>query len=148
MKRRPGLNLVERAVIAQQWHATVATAQIHALIGESSVHMVNKAGRVFYVVLGAAMAAGLDHDEPAVRVMRGAINAVHDQAGEEDIPALRRQSIVSGLTAAAALIPTLQRKDLVDAACELTVRLRAGAVVLADFEAILKSDSAAPSAVN
>lgn len=137
LKRRPGLNMVERAVIANEWRHTALEAQILALCSLDSHKLVNKAGRMLYVVLGAAIAEEVSPDLPAVRIIRGAVNAVHDQAGEIEIPDARRASIVSGLNAAAGLIPTLPRKSLVDAACDLALKLRRDDVVLADFQAIL-----------
>ncbi len=88
MKRRqPGLSLIERALVERDWHQTAVTAQIQALYGDNSEGMVDAAGRVMYVVLGAALEEGVSHDLPEIRVIRGAVNAVHDQAGEEAIPA-------------------------------------------------------------
>ncbi len=137
MKRQPGLNLVERAVIANEWRHTALEAQILALCTLDGQKLVNKAGRMLYVVLGAAIAEEVSPDLPAIRIIRGAVNAVHDQAGEPEIPDTRRASIVSGLNAAAGLIPSLPRKSLVDAACDLAPKLRRDDVVLADFESIL-----------
>lgn len=137
LKRRPGLNLVERAVIASEWRHTALEAQMLALCSLDSQKLVNKAGRMLFVVLGAAIAEDVSPDLPAIRIIRGAVNAVHDQAGEPEIPDTRRASIVSGLNAAAGLIPSLPRKSLVDAACDLALKLRRDDVVLADFQAIL-----------
>lgn len=137
--RRPGLNLVERAVIANEWRHTALEAQMLALCSLDSDKLANKAGRMLFVVLGACIAEGVDHEDPNIRIIRGAVNAVHDQAGEPEIPPMRRQSIVIGLQTAAALIPELGRKALVDAACDLALKLRSGHVHLSDFEAILKA---------
>lgn len=134
--RRVGLSLVERALIERDWRATAVTAQIHALIGDSSDGMVNAAGRVLYVVLGAAIAEDLDAEQPDIRVVRGAVNAVHEQAGAPDIPPARRGSIESGLRAAERLLPTFARRSLVDAACDLELKLRHQQQA-ADFTALL-----------
>ena len=136
MKRRPGLNLVERAVIAHEWRHTSLEAQMLALCGLDSDKLVNKAGRVLFVVLGACIAEDVDADTPEIRILRGAVNAVADQVGEKYIPAQRRASIVSGLQTAAALIAQLDRKSLVDAACALELKLRTGHVSHSDFEAL------------
>lgn len=137
MRRRPGLSLIERALIERDWRAVAVSAHIHALIGDDSDHMVNGAGRVLYVVLGAAIAENVDADQAELRVIRGAVNAVHDQAGEADIPAARRASIESGLLAAERLIPAFERRSLINAACELELKLRAGHVNTSDFEALV-----------
>lgn len=141
--RRPGLNLVERAVIANEWRHTALEAQMLALCSLNSDKLVNKAGRMLYVVLGACIAECVDPSCPEVRILRGAVNAVHDQAGEAVIPDLRRASIVNGLQTAAAMIPELDRKALVDAACDLALKLRSGHVHLSDFEAILQHKASA-----
>lgn len=139
--RRPaGLNLVERAVIANEWRHVSLEAQMLALCTLDSDKLVNKAGRMLFVVLGACIAEGVSHEDPNIRIIRGAVNAVHDQVGEKEIPRMRRQSIVIGLQTAAAMVPELSRKALVDAACDLTLKLRAGDVKLSDFEAILQSE--------
>jgi hypothetical protein len=147
MKRRSRtharLSLIERAMIEKQWHATAVSAQIHALIGDDSREMVNKAGRVMYVALGAAIAEELDPDMPEIRILRGACNAVYDQAGEPEIPAARRASIVSGLEACERLIPALERKSLIDAACELALKMRGAHVHWSDFQHLLDAVVAA-----
>lgn len=136
-RKQSGLSLIERAVIDQQWRETTVAAQIHALIGDNSNGMVDKAGRVLYVVLGAAVAEEVDPDTPEIRILRGACNAVYDQAGDPDIPAVRRASIVSGLEAAERLIAALEHNSLIDAACNLAVKMRSRHVYWNDFEALL-----------
>lgn len=135
-KPRPGLNLIERAYFAKQWQEEAVTAHIHALIGGDPKLMVNTAGRVLFVVLGAAMAQGIEAELPEIRIIRGAVNAVHDQAGEVDIPEQRRASIVSGLEAVDRLMPSLARTNLINAAINLEMLLSRQDVRLSDFEAI------------
>ena len=125
---------VERAIIVQQWRSTNTTAFIHCLIGENSHALVNQAGRVLFVILGAALAQGMGPHDPDIRVVRGAVNALHDQAGEPDIPESRRASIVSGLLACDRLRWQLDRKCLNDAICDLALKLRGGDVRLEDFQ--------------
>ena len=137
MKRTFGLNPIEKAVIANEWRHVALEAQMLAMCSLNSDKLVNKAGRMLFVVLGACIADGVSHDDPSVRILRGAVNAVHDQAGETHIPDQRRQSIVIGLQTAAAMIPELDRKALVASACDLALKLRTGHVHLSDFEAVL-----------
>ena len=136
MKRTYGLNPIEKAVIAQQWRHVALEAQMLAMCSLESDKLVEKAGRMLFVILGACIAEGVDDDDPSVRILRGAVNAVHDQAGEKVIPAMRRQSIVIGLETAAAMIPELGRTALVASACDLAIKLRTGHVHLSDFEKI------------
>ena len=132
--RKYSINPVERAVIAEKWRQGAVTAQIHALIGLNSEELVNQAGRVLYVVLGAALAQDLDADMPELRIIRGAVGALFDQAGLDVIPADRRASIIRGLEVCGELIPLLERRLLVDSACELQLKLRIGHVKMSDFK--------------
>ena len=137
MKRTFGLNPIEKAVIANEWRHVALEAQMLAMCSLDSKKLVDKAGRMLFVVLGACIAKGISHEDLSVRILRGAVNAVHDQAGETHIPDQRRQSIVIGLQTAAAMIPELDRKALVASACDLALKLRTGHVHLSDFEAVL-----------
>lgn len=133
-RKKPGLNLVERAVIAQKWTQTAVNAEIHALIGNDSDKLVNEAGRIFYVVLRAAIEAGMSPDEPDVRILRGAVNAIYSQAGEPVIDESQRPAIQSGLQAARRVTQVVAYKALVDAACDLHLKLKTGDVCMSDFE--------------
>lgn len=144
-KRRKivGINLVERALIAQRWQKDAIDAHIHAFTGEDSSRLVDLSGRMFYVALGAAVATGLDQDSPDIRIIRGAVNAVYDQAGEETIQGGRRASILSGLHAVARVAEKVSTKALTDAACDMESRLRDGHVMYPDFEAIIAAHESA-----
>lgn len=133
-KHYPLVNPIERAYIAKEWSHVALEAQMLALCSLDSDKLVNKAGRMLFVLLGACIAEGVDHEDPNVRILRGAVNAVHDQAGKAVIPDQRRQSIVIGLQTASAMIPELNRKALVASACDLATKLRTGYVHLSDFE--------------
>ena len=132
-RKKSGLNPVERAVIAQKWTQTAVNAEIHALIGNDSDKLVNEAGRIFYVVLGAAIESGMAPDVPDVRILRGAVNAVFDQAGEVEISETRRMGIISGLRAARRITESVSYKALVNSACELHLKLKTGDVHMSDF---------------
>jgi hypothetical protein len=133
MRKRSSLHPVERAVIAQKWTQTAVNAEIHALIGNDSDKLVNEAGRIFYVVLGAAIESGMSPDVPDVRILRGAVNAVYDQAGEAEINETRRLSIISGLQAARRITEVVAYKALVNTACDLHLKLKTGDVHMSDF---------------
>ena len=139
MRRKFGLNLIEKAVIANEWRHVALEAQMLAMCSLDSDKLVNKAGRMLFVVIGACITEGVSHDDVHVRILRSAVNAIHDQAGETHIPDQRRQSIVIGLQTAAAMIPELDRQALVASACDLAVKLRTGDVHLSDFEAVLEA---------
>ena len=132
-RKSTSIGLVERAVIASRWKQTAVNAEIHVLIGNDSDKLVNEAGRIFYVVLGAAIKSGMSPDAPDVRVLRGAIGAVYDQAGEAEINETRRMGIISGLQAARRITEVVAYKALVNAACELHLKLKAGDVRMSDF---------------
>lgn len=131
------LHPVERAVIENEWRHVALEAQMLALCSVDSKKLVEKAGRMLFVVLGACMADGVDEDSLEVRILRGAVNAVHDQAEVAEIPAQRRASIVVGLETAAAMVPELKKSSLVAAACDLAIKLRGGHVHYSDFSQLL-----------
>lgn len=136
MKRKPTVSWLERLQIAEKWRAAKVDAEIHAMLGEDADRLVNLAGRMLYVALGAARTEGIDAEDPDVRVLRGAVNAVHDQAGEADILEARRLSIRSGLEAVGRIVQRVPHRALVDSAVELELRLRRGNVMTTDFEAL------------
>lgn len=141
-RRKPlGLPLIERALIDQQWRSTVTSGHIHALMGDSSDDMVNGAGRVLFVVLGACIAEQIDTDLVELRIIRGACNAVYEQKDAPTITAARRASIVSGLDACNRLIEVLPRRALVDAACDLALRMRTTNINWHDFVPLLEAVS-------
>jgi hypothetical protein len=142
MRRPAGLGLIERALIEKQWRETNVRAQIHAILGDDSDQFVNAAGRVLYVVLGALIAEEVNPEMPEVRIVRGACNALYEQAGEPDIEPARRAAMRSGLEACDRLLGGLPRKSLTDAACELESRLRASNVNWRDFERLLEGIAA------
>lgn len=139
MKRRPpGLSLIERALIEKKWHATAVEASVQALLGDDSRRMVDAAGKILYVVLGACIAEEADENEPAMIALREAVDAVHDQAGEPVIPPERRARIIGGLEVCSFLVSVLDRKNVIAAACDLALKLRRGVITSEDFERMLK----------
>ncbi|SEF28475.1 hypothetical protein ABL840_26830 [Variovorax sp. NFACC27] len=141
-RRTTTLGLIARALIEKQWHATAVRAQIHAILGDDSDQFVAAAGRVLFVVLGALMAEDIDHDLPDVRIVRGACNALYEQAGVPVIDPTRRASLRSGLEACDRLVDGLQRKSLIDAACDLELKLKTGHLDWASFESLLEGIAA------
>lgn len=131
--RRPGLSLIERALIEREWHQTAIEAQIHALMGDNSHGMVNAAGRVLFVILGAAAAEEVDPEMPEILSILAAVEAVHDQVDEEEITSGRRETIVAGLAAAEVLIPAFERRSLVNAAIDLAQKLSRQHIHRSDF---------------
>ena len=128
------VGMVERAIIANKWRLESVDAKIHALIGDNSKEMVHLAGKMLYVALGAALTEKMDADDVDVRIIRGAVNAVHDQAENPVIDPLHRQSIVSGLEAVSRLIQRVDRKSLIDSACDLSIKMRSQHLHYSDFQ--------------
>ena len=130
------LHPVERAIITRDWRAGVSLARIAAILSDNSDHMVQRAGTVFFVVLGAAVSAGWHEDDWQMRIIRGSVNAVYDQAGVEVITPERRASIGRGLQVAAEMVPTFTHEQLVHSACDLALKLKTGHVHISDFDAL------------
>ena len=143
-QRKPmGISPVERAVIANEWNKVALGAQLKALLIDDSDGMVQVAGRVFYVVLGACLAEEADENDPAIEVLSDAANAMYDQKGDPTIEAARRARIVAGLEVCEFLIDVLDRKSITDAACNLYVKLRTGHVNWSDYLTLLGRSAAA-----
>lgn len=126
----------ERALIARDWYTGIATARIVAMVGEGGLAIVNRAGGVFYVILGACREAEIPVDDLDVRILRGAVNAVYDQAENDSVDELQRQAIVGGLEASVRLIERLEHAQLVRAACDLSLKLRRQHVHMSDFDGL------------
>lgn len=138
--RTKTLSPVERALIAAQWRGNVSTARIHALMGDDADALVNQSGKVLYVVLGAALLEGVNYDDtPDMRIMRGAVNALEEQAEVEKIDELRRKSLLSGLEAAARMLEVLSYPSVVKSACDLELILRNGHAMASDFRKLIAS---------
>lgn len=133
MNRRHGLTPVEHSVLVAAWKSEALTSRIHALIGDDSDKLVNGAGRVFFVIIGACAACGLHQDEPDIRILRGAVNALGEQAGEPEVQQQRRAGIVSGLQACDRLMPRLTQRALVGCGGGYAHPAAAGRCVLRGF---------------
>jgi hypothetical protein len=141
MKRR-GLTPIERALIVRDWRSASIEGRIHALIGQDSAKLVNGAGRIAYVVLGAAAAASLSPDMTELRILRGAVNAIHEQAEEAVIDETRRASIIAGLEACERLLPLVTQRALAESALELHARLAQQDVRYSDFVRLIERKAA------
>lgn len=137
-KRMPRLSMIDRALIERDWHAGAVTAQIHALTGDSSAHMVNAAGRVLYVVLGAVRADVADQDHPDIDLVAAGGDAVFALVGATEVDPAQRAAIYDALLAAERLVPQLTRASLIRVACDMTLQLRAGRHIdTKAFEAVM-----------
>lgn len=138
-KRQKRMGMVERAVITERWRQNVATSRIHALIGDDSEQFVDQSGRVLYVTLAAAKTSGMSRDQVDVRIMRGAVQALHDQSGENAIDPVRRKSIEVGLDAAVRVLAKVPHAKVVLAACALELLLSIKPWVdLSDFNTMIE----------
>jgi hypothetical protein len=134
----PLLSISEKAAIRRDWATDNLSAQIHAMTGQDGPLLVNKAGRVMFVVLGAAIAVGIEASHPDMRILRASVNALHEQAGESVIDETRRASIASGLDAAERLNSLLPLDAIFRAACDMNAKMkRPEGVSLADFQALI-----------
>ena len=129
----PIVNQVAMAVIERDWRAEKVTAEIHVLMGGDSDKLVNGAGRIYFVVLGGCRAQGIQADDADMRILRGAVEALHEQADEPVVDELRRKSLISGLAACNRLLERVERRHITASAFELAARLKAGDVRYSDF---------------
>lgn len=126
-------NKVAKAIVERDWHAEKLTAEIHILMGGDSDKLVNGAGRIYFVVLGGCVDQAIGPDDADVRILRGAVEALHEQAGEPVIDEVRRKSLISGLSACNRLLGRVEPKHIAASAVHLAQRLRAGDVRYLDF---------------
>ena len=130
-KRKPSIGPVERAVLLSKWRNFAVSSQINVLIGDCSPHLVNYAGRMMYVALGCAMVTRIPSDDLDVRILRGAVNALHDQVGLEDIA--NRPALIVGVEAALRISDRVGTKVLNDEICKMELRLRVEHIDFSDF---------------
>lgn len=133
MKARPlRLHPFERAAVRRVWSERTVNAQIHALTGDDGATVRDKAGTLFYVVLGAAQVERMSAQHPDVRILRGSANTLAEIG--DTATDLQRASIASGLEAVNRLVAALKEESLFLAATHAKMRLEHGPVTLADFE--------------
>lgn len=132
MATRPlRLHPFERQNIRREWSAKTVDAQLLALMGDDAHNTVDAVGRIFYVVLGAAMVERLDAEGVDMRILRGAVNALADVEGS--ITDSQRISLSSGLEAVKRIVATMREESLLHAATHAQQRLQHGPVVYGDF---------------
>lgn len=129
---------IHRAVAYKQWTEQGVDAQIHALMGGDPKQMCNLAGRMFFTILGAAMTEKLSAEEPDLRIVRGAVNAVYDQVDAEQVSESLRASIASGLEATKRIAARVSQRAIVDSHFSMLDKLRRSDVLMSDFEGIVE----------
>lgn len=125
------LSPVERAVIAAKWTATTWDANIHALIGANEHELTGKSGTVFYVAL--YLARKNCPESADARIVASTVNAISGIAGTGRVDDMVRKTVASGLQAASRVYHAASHKQIVDAACDLELKLRKGHVHHSDF---------------
>ena len=131
------INPVLRAVIAAKWGKDKVKAQLQAYLSNDGIEVVQQAGRIFFVVLMAFIAKGMPNDHPDVRILRGAVNALEEQAEVEQVDAQRRNSLISGLNAAMRLLDEIPADLIIASALILEERLKHGHVYAAEYREAL-----------
>lgn len=138
-KKTVTISPVERAVLAQKWRKSAVNARIHALLGDDSKELVRLSGRMFFVAAGAVKLAEIPKDDVDVRILRGAVNAMAEQAGEPEIPEVRRRAIDIGLQAVGRIVDRVGHEVVTLAACVLELKLRSGHIKHIDFLELLEA---------
>lgn len=102
-----GLNPYQKAVVRRAWQADNVKASIHALIGQDVKELTRQAGGIIYAVMAACEDAGIEKDDPDVRILYAAGEAILGLAKETEIDAPQRELIAAGLAAGERLQPRL-----------------------------------------
>ncbi len=132
MKRRfrtarfnPVAAAVLRATIQRHVKELLTAAELQAWTGEHVPNLVNTSGRLVYIVLGAAQAAGFTHENPDIRVCMGMGSALADLTADLRIEQ-HRPAIQAGLLAIERLLPALNPVALFDTAARLDEMIKSG----------------------
>lgn len=120
--RNPVGRAVLQRTIANEMATILRQAQMHAWVGQNPPRLINDAGRLVYVVLGAASASGWTTEHPDVRIMLGMSEALGDLQADGDIER-HRGAIQSGLLAAERLLPAMNALLMLQSAFELDAML-------------------------
>lgn len=112
-----------RAQILADIRSLALDASIHAWNGEDPQPMINKAGRVLYLVAFAADQAGVDAEHPDMRILRGTAGALESFASDQEHMDRYRKSLQSGLAAINRLLPNCSDMHLLLGAAALENKL-------------------------
>lgn len=114
-----------RQAIAADVANLQSLAEIQAWGGDHRDNLIKSAGRLVFIVLGAAQRGGLSNDEADVRIALGMGNALGDLGTDHRLDH-HRPAIQSGLMAIERLLPRLEALHMAEAADELDDLLVAG----------------------
>lgn len=112
-----------RAQILADIQSLALNASIHAWNGEDAQPMINKVGRLLYVVAFAADQAGVDAEHPDMRILRGTAGALESFAADQKHVDRYRASLQSGLAAINRLLPRCNDMHLLLGAAALEGKL-------------------------
>lgn len=114
-----------RATILRHVKELQTTAELQAWSGSHTANLVNTAGRLVYIVLGAAAAAGFVETHPDIRICMGMGSALADLTSDGRVD-LHRPAIQSGLLAIGRILPALKAEALFDSAAQLDALIKTG----------------------
>lgn len=123
IKRRKQTDEAICAQILADIRSLAVDAGIHAWSGEDAQPMINKAGRLLYVVAFAADQAGIAADYPDMRILRGTAGALEAFAADQQHVDHYRASLQSGLAAINRLLPRCDDMHLLLGAAALEGKL-------------------------
>ena len=123
--RNPVAAAILRAGIRRDVADLKTTAELQAWTGADASKLVNSAGRMMWMVAGAAVACGVSDDSPDVRIIRGMGEALGDLNADGRLEH-HRPAIQSGLLAIERLLPKCSDWALGTAALKLDELLKAG----------------------
>lgn len=123
IRRRDQAEVNVRAQILTDIRSLAVDAAIHAWNGEDAPPMINKAGRLLYVVAFAADQAGVDAEHPDMRILRGTAGALEAFAADQQHVDRYRASLQSGLAAINRLLPRCNDMHLLLGAAALEGKL-------------------------
>jgi hypothetical protein len=141
-KQSPGMNPVAAAMLRTTIRRDPANlmtdAELHAWNGENAAKLLNAAGRLVYITLGAAEASGFDSNHPDIRICLGMGSALGDLNTDSRLE-FHRGAIQAGLLAIERLLPNLNPMSMASAALHLDAMVNSPhGMGTADLHALFK----------
>lgn len=118
--------------IAQDVRNLMQAAEMQAWASDHTANILNTAGRLLFITLGAAEAQGFTSDSPDIRIMLGMGSALGDLQADGDVER-HRPAIQAGLMAVGRVMPHLTPANVFMAAEALDCALKQGEVGMAQM---------------
>ena len=136
MRKKHALSWVQRSLIKTIWAKNVLNANIQAYIGDDATKVVDQVGKIIYVTAGVCNElvdqGRLDPETVDIRILRGAGNALYEQAGMDTVT--HRSQLIAGLNACTRLLEGASQDVIVKHAIDLEIKLMGRNLLWEDYK--------------